>query len=162
VTTADDTKGPMTSEPMRSVPDPQSPRPDQSAARPPGDRQPGETWVGGADATPAAFGYLGAIFLGPVIPLIVYAIAARRSPFLRWHTATAVNLSLSGLLYGLCCAILGGLLALDSIAVAIIIAAPLCLGVWLITVRYLLRGAAAANRGERYDIPSWICARIVT
>jgi uncharacterized Tic20 family protein len=134
VTTEDDTKGPITSEPMRSVPDP----------------------------TQAAFGYLGAIFLGPVIPLIVYAIAARRSPFLRWHAATAVNLSLTGLLYGVCCAILGGLLALDSIVVAIIIAVPLLLAVWLITLRYLLRGAAAANRGERYDIPSWICARIVT
>jgi uncharacterized Tic20 family protein len=137
VTTADDTKGPMTSEPMRSAPDPRDP-------------------------TQAAFGYLGAIFLGPVIPLIVYAITARRSPFLRWHAATAVNLSLTGLLYGVCCAILGALLALDSIVVAIIIAVPLLLAVWLITLRYLLRGAAAANRGERYDIPSWICARIVT
>ena len=124
----------MTSEPMRSVPDP----------------------------TQASFGYLGAIFLGPVIPLIVYAITARRSPFLRWHAATAVNLSLSCLLYGLCCAILGGLLALDSIAVAIVIAVPLFFAVWLITLRYLLRGAAAANRGERYDIPSWNSASIVT
>ena len=53
-------------------------------------------------------------------------------------------------------------LNLYSIVVAIIIAVPLLLAVWLITLRYLLRGAAAANRGERYDIPSWICARIVT
>ena len=84
----------------------------------------------------------------------------------RWFagmiTATAVNLSVSCLLYGLCCAILGGLLALDSITVAIIIAVPLFLAVWLITLRYLLRGAAAVNRGERYDVPSWICAPIVT
>ena len=152
----------MTSEPMPSVPDPQSPRPDRSAARQPDERQPGDTWVGSADATPAAFGYLGAILLGPVIPLIVYAITARRSPFLRWHAATAVNLSLSCLVYGLCCVILGGLLALDSVVAAIIIAVPLLLAVWLVTLRYLLRGAAAANRGERYDIPSWICARIVT
>ena len=36
-----------------------------------------------ADATSATFGYLGAIFIGPVIPLIVYATRARRSPFLR-------------------------------------------------------------------------------
>src|SRR5580658_4789133 len=125
---------------MRSVPDPQSPRPDRSAARPTGERQPGETWVAGADTTLAAFGYLGAIFLGPVIPLIVYAISARRSPFLRWHAAAAVNLSLSCLMYGVCCAILGGLLALDNIAVAIILAVPLGLAVWLVTLRYLLRG----------------------
>jgi uncharacterized Tic20 family protein len=147
---------------MRSGPDPQSGRPDRSAAGPSGERQNGDAWAEAADATPAAFGYLGAIFLGPVIPLIVYAITARRSPFLRWHAATAVNLSVSCLLYGLCCAILGGLLALDSIVVAISIAVPLCLGVWLVTLRYLLRGAAAVNRGERYDVPSWICAPIVT
>ena len=162
MTTADDTKGPTTSEPTRSGPDPQSGRPDRSAAGPSGERQNGDAWAVAADATPAAFGYLGAIFLGPVIPLIVYAITARRSPLLRWHAATALNLSLSCLLYGLCCGILGGLLALDSIVVAIVIAVPLLLAVWLITLRYLLRGAAAANRGERYDIPSWICARIVT
>jgi uncharacterized Tic20 family protein len=147
---------------MRSGPDPQPGRPDRSAAGPSGERRNGDAWAEAADATPAAFGYLGAIFLGPVIPLIVYATTARRSPFLRWHAATAVNLSLTGLLYGVCCAILGGLLALDSIVVAIIIAVPLLLAVWLITLRYLLRGAAAANRGERYDVPSWICARIVT
>ena len=147
---------------MRSVPDPQSPRPDWSAAQQPGAGQSGETRVRDADVTSVAFAYLGAIFLGPVIPLIVYASTARRSPFLRWHAATAVNLSLSCLVYGLCCVILGGLLALDSVVAAIIIAVPLLLAVWLVTLRYLLRGAAAANRGERYDIPSWICARIVT
>ena len=136
---------------MRSVPDPQSPRPDWSAAQQPGAGQSGETRVRDADVTSVA-----------VIPLIVYASTARRSPFLRWHAATAVNLSLSCLLYGLCCVILGGLLALDSITVAVIIAAPLCFGVWLITLRYLLRGVAAANRGERCDIPSWIGARLVT
>jgi len=152
----------MTSEPMRSVPDPQSGRPDWSAPQQPGDEHSGETRAPDADVTSVAFGYLGAIFLGPVIPLIVYAITARKSPFLRWHAATAVNLSLSCLLYGLCCAILGGLLALDSITVAVVIATPLCVGVWLITVGYLLLGVAAANRGERCDIPSWICARIVT
>ncbi|MGH3183794.1 MAG: DUF4870 domain-containing protein, partial [Streptosporangiaceae bacterium] len=52
------------------------------------------------DMTSATFGYLGAIFLGPVIPLIVYALRARRSPFMRYHAATAVNLSLTGTLYG--------------------------------------------------------------
>jgi uncharacterized Tic20 family protein len=148
---------------MRSVPDPQSPRPDWSAAQQPGDGPSGETGARDVDVTSVAFGYLGAIFLGPVIPLIVYASStARRSPFLRWHAATAVNLSLSCLLYGLCGVILGGLLALDSITVAVIIAAPLCFAIWLIMLRYLLRGVAAANRGERYDIPSWICARLVT
>jgi uncharacterized Tic20 family protein len=114
------------------------------------------------DMTSATFGYLGAIFLGPVIPLIVYALRARRSPFMRYHAATAVNLSLTGALYGLCCVILGGLLLLDSIAVALVVVLPIGFAIWVSMLWYLIRGVVAANRGERYEVPSWICARIVS
>jgi uncharacterized Tic20 family protein len=114
-----------------------------------------------SEVTSVTFGYLGAIALGPIIPLIVYLLKARKSPFLRYHTAAAVNLSLSCLLYALCCAILGGLLALDSITAALVIALPLGFGLWVTMLRYLIRGVVAANRGEPYDIPQWICAPIV-
>ena len=114
------------------------------------------------DMTSATFGYLGAIFLGPVIPLVVYALRARGSPFMRYHAVTAVNLSLTGALYGLCCLILGGLLLLDSIAVALVVVLPIGFAIWVSMLRYLIRGVVAANRGERYEVPSWICARIVS
>ena len=105
--------------------------------------------------------YLGAIFTGPVIPLVLYLVKARRSAFLRYHAGAAVNLSVSCLLYVVCCAILGGLLALDSSATALLIALPLGAGIWATMAAYLIRGVVAANRGDRYDIPQWICARIV-
>jgi uncharacterized Tic20 family protein len=114
------------------------------------------------DVTSATFGYLGAIVLGPVIPLILYAARSRRSPFMRYHAATAVNLSLTAALYGLCCLILGGLLALDSITVALVVALPVGLVIWASMLRYLIRGAISANRGEGCEIPDWICARIVS
>jgi uncharacterized Tic20 family protein len=114
-----------------------------------------------SEVTLATFGYLGAIFLGPVIPLIVYALRARRSPFLRYHAATAVNLSISGALYALCCLILGGVLLLDSITVALIVVLPIGFAIWASVLRYLIRGVIAANRGERNEVPSWICARIL-
>ncbi len=113
------------------------------------------------DVTSATFGYLGAIVLGPVIPLIVYALRARRSAFMRYHAATAVNLSLTGTLYGVCCLILGGLLLLDSITVALMVVIPVGFVIWVSMLRYLIRGAAAANRGEGCQVPNWICARIV-
>jgi hypothetical protein len=142
-------RGPMTSEPTR----------------PDGAEQGGSgldfQQVRDGDVTAATFGYLGAIFLGPVIPLIVYAIGARRSSFTRYHAATAVNLSISCLLYGLCCAIFGGLLALDSVVVALCIALSLGFLLWLTMMRYLIRGVAAANHGEKVTIPSWICAQIL-
>ena len=117
--------------------------------------------VGDGDITSATFGYLGAIVLGPVIPLVVYALRAKKSPFMRYHAATAVNLSLTGLLYALCCLILGGMLLLDSITVALVVALPVGFVIWVLMLRYLIRGVIAANRGERYEVPSWICARIV-
>jgi uncharacterized Tic20 family protein len=111
---------------------------------------------------PATFGYLGAIVLGPLIPLAIYAARSRRSAFLRYHAATAVNLSLTATLYGLCCLILGGLLALDSITVALVVALPVGLVIWASMLRYLIRGAISANRGERGEVPDWICARILS
>ena len=114
------------------------------------------------DETWATFGYLGAIVLGPVIPLIVYAVRARRSSFMRYHAVTAVNLSLTATLYGLCCLILGGLLALDSITVALVVALPVGLAIWASMLRYLIRGVISASRGERGEMPDWICAHIVS
>ena len=123
--------------------------------------QPDLTQVRDGDVTSAAFGYLGAIVLGPVGPFLVYVFRARRSPFLRYHAATAANLSLTATLYGLCCLILGGLLLLDSATVALIVVLPVGLVIWASALRYLIRGAIAANRGERSEAPDWICAHIV-
>ena len=113
-----------------------------------------------AEAKPAMLGYLAAIFLGPLIPLVLYLVGRRRSPFRRFHAATALNLSLTGLLYALCCLILCGLLLLDSLTVALVVAIPVALVIWLTVLKYLIRGIGAANRGERYEVPAWICAQI--
>ena len=126
--------------------------------KPAAEESPGRVRDG--EVTSATFGYLGAIVLGPVIPLIVYMFRAKRSPFMRYHAATAVNLSLTGTLYGLCCLILGSLLLLDSIAVALIIVILLGFVIWVSMLRHLIRGVMAANRGERYEVPGWICAQI--
>jgi len=115
-----------------------------------------------SDMVSAAFGYLGAIVLGPVLPLLIYLLWARRSPFVRYHAATAVNISLTSVLYWVCCLILAGLLLLDSITVALIIAIPAFLVVWVSMLKYLIRGVNAASCDEKLEVPSWICARIVS
>ena len=121
----------------------------------------GAARAGEGEMTSATFGYLGAIFLGPVIPLVIYLTAGRRRPFLRYHAARAVNLSITGLLYALCCLILGGLLLLDSLTVALVVAVPIGLALWLSVLKYLIRGISAANRGERYEVPGWICVQVI-
>ncbi len=113
------------------------------------------------DISSATFGYLGAIVLGPVIPVAVYVFRSRRSPFLRYHAAAAVNLSLTAALYAVCCLIVGGLLMLDSITVALSVALPIAVAIWASMLRYVVRGIGAASRGEEYEVPDWICAHIV-
>src|SRR5580658_2422046 len=167
--TADDTRGPMTSNPAQPGPGPRFAR-GQPARRPgPDSRVARNQPPGGpnlrpriplSEAKPAMLGYVAAIFLGPLIPLVMYLIGRHRSPFRRFHAATALNLSLTGLLYALCCLILAGLLLLDSITLALVVAIPVALVIWLTMLKYLIRGIGAANRGERYEVPAWICAQI--
>jgi len=121
--------------------------------------EPGER-VRDAEVALATFGYLVAAFLGPVIPLGIYLIGRRLSPFTRHHAAMALNLSLTGLLYMVCCLIFGGILLLDSVSTALVVTIPIAFALWVSTVRYLIRGIGAANRGDRTTAPAWICARI--
>jgi uncharacterized Tic20 family protein len=147
----------MRSKPAR--PGPVTPGP-QVASSQADDGPDGAAPVRDAEVTLAAIGYLGAIFLGPVIPLVIYATRSSRRPFLRYHVTRALNLTVTGLLYGLCCLILCGLLLLDSLTVALVVTVPIALALWLTVLRYLIRGLIAANRGERYEVPGWICAQI--
>jgi uncharacterized Tic20 family protein len=121
---------------------------------------PGATDVSAAEAKSATFGYLGAMFSGPVIPLFVYATSRKGTAFRHHHAATALNLSLTGLLYALCCLILCGMLLLDTLIVALVVTIPITAWLWFSVLRQLVRGSAAANRGEQYDPPAWICAKI--
>jgi uncharacterized Tic20 family protein len=135
-----------------------------SAHGAPGPDQPGDVPVlqaeRDAEVALATFGYLGAVFTGPVIPLGIYLIGRRVSPFTRYHAATALNLSLTWLLYAVCCLILGGVLLLDSLTTALVVALPIATWLWVCTAGFLIRGIAAANRGEPNAAPAWICARI--
>ena len=49
----------------------------------------------------------------------------------------------------------------ESFIEALVIGLTLGFLLWLTMLRYLIRGVIAANRGEEFEVPSWICARIV-
>jgi uncharacterized Tic20 family protein len=108
----------------------------------------------------AMLSYLGVPFLGLPIPLAIRVTKGRRSGFVRDHAVQALNLSVTGLLYTFCVLLLGGILALDSLSVALVIAAPLAVALWVATLVYVVRAAAAASRGGYLQIPAWICATI--
>ena len=52
------------------------------------------------------------------------------------------------------------MLLLDSRTVALVVTIPIAAGIWCSVLRQLARGFGAANRGELYDPPAWICAKI--
>jgi uncharacterized protein len=126
----------------------------QATAGRPGPAEPGDERL-------ATLSYLGVPFLGPLVPLAVYLLKGRSSAYARSHSAQALNLSITALLYGVCALILGTMLALDSIVVALIVVVPLAVALWLTTLGYVIVAGSAANRGDYYPVPSWLCATIV-
>jgi uncharacterized protein len=109
-----------------------------------------EAWV--------MLGYLGVPFVSFLAPLAIYLARGRHSPFARQHAARALNLSITLVLYDLCVLILAGILALDSVGVALLVAGPAALALWLAALYFLTRAALSASRGEFYAVPRWICA----
>jgi uncharacterized protein len=109
----------------------------------------------------AAVGYLGVPFVSVAAPLAVYVARARNSDYARAHARQALNLSVTLVLYNLCAVIVGTMLALDTVGVALVIALPATLALWLVTLAYLVKAAAAASAGEFYRLPGWLCATIV-
>jgi uncharacterized Tic20 family protein len=103
--------------------------------------------------------YLGLPFIGFLAPLACYLASGRR-PAVRGPAARALNLWITVLLYTICGLIIGAMLALDSLAVALIIVTPAVAALWLVTLRFLIRAAVAANRDDPYRIPAWICATV--
>jgi uncharacterized protein len=130
-----------------------APQPGESASRP-GPAEPGDERL-------ATLSYLGVPFLGPLLPLGVYLLKGRASAYVRSHSAQALNLSITALLYTVCVLILGTMLALDSIVLALIVVVPLAVALWLTTLGYVIVAGSAANRGDYYPVPAWLCATIV-
>jgi hypothetical protein len=124
-----------------------------------GDRIPAEPGPAAShrDVRDAVLGYLGVAITGFIVPLEVYLVSRRRSAFAHGHAAEALRVSWAVVLYGICALIIGGMLALDSVKVAVIVVGPLVLASWLVLVVHLVRAARAASRGEPpRDFPGWL------
>jgi len=105
----------------------------------------------------AVLAYLGIPFTLCVLPLICYAAQPRGGRTVaRAHTAQALTLSLTTLLYTVCGLIVGGVLALDSPQVAAVIAISLLALLWLSVLAVAVRSAIAASHGEFRPVPRWL------
>jgi uncharacterized protein len=109
-----------------------------------------------SDVHRAMLAYLGVPFTLCLLPLAIYLASLRGSPFARWHAGQALNVAVTALLYTVCGLIVGGVLALDSVEVATLIAVPLLAALWISVLVVLVRAASAASQGERQPAPRWL------
>jgi uncharacterized Tic20 family protein len=104
----------------------------------------------------AMLAYLGVPFTLCLLPLALYLTSLRGHSFARWHAGQALNVALTALLYTVCGLIVAGVLALDSVQVATLIAVPLLAVLWISVLVVLAHTASAASRGERQPAPRWL------
>jgi uncharacterized Tic20 family protein len=109
-----------------------------------------------AEARRAMLAYLGVPFTLCLVPLAVYLSSLDGRRFARAHATVALSLSLATILYTCSIVIVGGVLTLDSTAVGTLAAAVLLAVLWAGVLTVVIRAAAAAGRGEMYQLPRWL------
>ena len=87
--------------------------------------------------------HLGGLFVGFLAPLIGFLVLKDRGPFVRAHTATALNFQLTLLI----AYIVGAVLSVVIIGIFILIAA------YVLNIVLCIVAAVKANRGDWYKYP---------
>jgi hypothetical protein len=87
--------------------------------------------------------HVGGIFFGFLPALLGFLIVGNRGPFVRGHTATALNFQLTMLI----ASFVGGILSLVFVGIFVLIA------VSILVIIFSIMAAIAANRGEAYTYP---------
>ena len=87
--------------------------------------------------------HLGGLFFGFLAPLVGYLVLKDRGPFVRAHTATALNFQLTLVI----AYVVGAVLSIVLIGIFILIAA------YILNIVLCIVAAVKANRGEWYTYP---------
>ncbi|CAN5527797.1 DUF4870 domain-containing protein [soil metagenome] len=91
----------------------------------------------------ATLTHVGGLLFGFVAPLIAYLVLRDRGPFIRQHSAAALNFQLTILI----AYVVGWVLSLIFVGFLVMLAA------WILTIVFGILAAMAANRGEYYRYP---------
>lgn len=87
--------------------------------------------------------HLGGLFFGFLAPLIGYLVLKDRGPFVRAHTATALNFQLTLLI----AYVVGGILSIVIIGIFVLMAA------YVLNIVFCIVAAVKANQGQPYTYP---------
>jgi uncharacterized Tic20 family protein len=115
-----------------------------SAAPPPASPYQAQSQMNPADEKLwATLIHIGGILFSFVPALIGYIVLKDRGPFVRAHTATALNFQITMAIAGF----IGGILTIVFVGFLILAA------VWVINIIFSIMAAIAANKGEWYSYP---------
>jgi uncharacterized Tic20 family protein len=91
----------------------------------------------------ATLTHVGGILFSWVAPLIAYLVLRDRGPFIRQHTATALNFHITAVI----AYVVGGILSLIFIGFLVLLA------VWALSIVFGIMAAIAAYNGQYYKYP---------
>jgi uncharacterized Tic20 family protein len=115
-----------------------------SAAPPPASPYQAQSQMSPADEKLwATLIHIGGILFSFVPALIGYIVLKDRGPFVRAHTATALNFQITMAIAGF----IGGILTIVFVGFLVLAA------VWVINIIFSIMAAIAANKGEWYSYP---------
>lgn len=100
------------------------------------------SWIGGS--------FVGLPFLGP---LVAYLVLKDRGPFVRHHSAQALNVQISLTIYAVVGAIAGVVLTAVTLGLALPVLLLVVIGVVVLALVLSIVAAIAAGRGDWYRYP---------
>jgi uncharacterized Tic20 family protein len=112
------------------------------------------------DRTWAMLAYLLNFVAGIIAPLVIYLVKRDRSPFVRFHAAQSLNLSITCAIYSISLFVLALVAGAVSHGLGFLLVL-LYFPLGVIFVIYVIMAAVAANRYENYQAPSWLCLKLV-
>jgi uncharacterized protein len=105
--------------------------------------------------------YLLSFVAALIAPLIIYLVKMNESRYVRHHAAQALNMAITGVIYGFGGLIVGIVLAITTHGIALLILVPLFIAYAVAHLVFLILGAVRAYHGELYRIPAVIALPLV-
>src|SRR5690554_1325142 len=120
------------------------------APPPPADYQPVPPMNPSDEKLWATLVHVGGIFFSFVPALICYLVMRDRGPFVRAHTAAALNFQLSVLIYSLGLSLVSVVLGIVTLGLGFIVIVPVLIAFSIGILVFAIIAAVNANRGEYY------------
>ncbi len=115
-----------------------------------------------SDLNTALWCYVGSLLGGFLVPMIIYFVKKKDSPYVRYHAAQALNFGLTQLIVAFGWIVPIVIIALVThLPALLVLILPVYLYELVAPWVWMIMGEIKSNRGEWWRIPTWTCFRMV-